>query len=65
MWMFLDQNFVLISHHFVCATSFHPTLLTDNTSVVFFKSDSTDYATEFIVTFVKITVCNQFIIIKS
>ena len=35
---------------------FHPTLFTDSTSIIFFNSDSTNYATEFIATFVKMNL---------
>jgi hypothetical protein len=58
--MFVDQNFILISHRSCMCYLFHPTLFTDNTSIIFFNSESTDYATEFLVIFVKInlTICN-------
>jgi len=41
-------------------------LFSDNTSIIFYNSDSTDYATEFIATFDKINfmVRNQFIIVN-
>jgi len=60
IWMFVDQNFILISHRSCMCHLFHPTLFTDNTSIIFFHSESTDYATEFIITFVKInlTICS-------
>jgi hypothetical protein len=35
---------------------FHPTFFTDNSSIIFFNSSSTDYATEFIATFVKLNL---------
>jgi hypothetical protein len=35
---------------------FHPTLFTDNTSIIFFNSNSTNYATEFIAPFGKINI---------
>jgi hypothetical protein len=34
----------------------HPAMFTDDISIIFFNSDTTDYATEFIVTFFKINL---------
>ena len=42
-------------------------VFSDDTSIILYNSDCTDYATEFIATFdqINFTVHNQFIIIKS